>query len=200
MRIGMLQLALGEQGTGKSQLPDDADVRGALLAVRRNDCLAAEQRERDTEGAVRFDVMGHRQTKFQAHLVVVVAMRRGSMDKPGACVISYVIAGKQGNVIVPLTRATGNRAKRVGQDHVGQIRRHAADFAGKPGDLGLCQRRLGQFVGQDQTLAHRRYRAFGHAIDTVDAIINGRVERHRAVLRDGPRRRGPDHDFGAGQV
>ena len=170
-----------------------ADVGGALFALRRDDGLAAEQRQIGAVGAVGFDVVGHGQAEFQAHLIVVIAVGGRGVDKAGAGVIGDVVARQHGDVVVPFAVAFGDGAEGVGHVDAGQgIGGHVAQ-AGKGGDFGGGHDAFGQLVGKHDNLTHGGRGVFGGCINAVGPIADGRIERHCAVLRDGPGRRGPDH-------
>ncbi len=89
---------------------------------------ATKQRQIGAISCHRFDVIGHRQAEFQTHLIVIIAVAGGGMHKARACVIGDMIAGKHGDVIVPLAIATFDAAEGVGKgkpsnssaDHIAQ--------------------------------------------------------------------------------
>ena len=121
MRIGVLQLALGKQRPGIGQLLDDRDIGRALLAIGQDDRLPAKQRQVSAVGAVGFDIVGHRQIEADAHLIIVVAMARRGMNKPGARIIGHMVAGEQGDRVVPFAVAAADAAEGMGTDHRPQI-------------------------------------------------------------------------------
>ena len=94
----------GEQRAHLHQLVDDGAVGAAGLAVGLHDRLAPEEGEVRSEGPVALDVVGHRQAVAAADLVVVLAVRGRGVDEAGARVVGDVIAGEEGDVVVPTIR------------------------------------------------------------------------------------------------
>ena len=87
-----------------------------------------------------------------------------------------------------LAAERGNR-QRMGEDQLRTVRR----LDPRPlGHLGGLEHLFGQLVGKDDHFAHLRGGVFGHRVNAIGAVFDGRIKRDRTVLRNGPRRRGPD--------
>ena len=193
MRVGVLQLALGEQGTGMGERLDDADIGGAFLALGRQDRLAAEQRQGLAIGAVGLDVVGHRQVVPDAQDIVVLTVRRRGMDKSGARVVGDMLAGEEGDVVVPLALGVGVATEGVGEGHAIEMANTA-----KSGCATICRFKgiLGQRIRQKENLSLGRSTPLTERVHTIHAIRDGGIERDGPVLRDGPRCSRPDDYLG----
>ena len=197
----MFQLALGEEGALRGEGLDIADVGRAFLAVGQDDVLAAKQRQVGAVGAVSLDVVGHLQIVLEAHLIVVVAMAGGGVDKACARVIGDVITGEHGDGVVPFAMAILDACVGVGAGDAGQIicrnRTKTAEHLW-PSQFGLSEHSLGQRVGQDHAMSDGGD-AFRRAPDDfIKAVTDAGAKTDRAVLRDRPRSGRPDHHIGVG--
>ena len=202
MRIAVFHLALGQQRSGPGQLLDDRHIGGAFLAIGQDDVLATEQRQVGAVAAVFDDIMGHRQAEFQTQLIVVIAVAGGGVHEARACVLGHMIAGQHRDVIVPFTTRPFDTVERVGQGQRAQIIgadiRKAAHHAGHV-QLGGGKDAFGQRIRHKIACADGGVGILRATGDLINPVADARVERDRAVLRNGPGRGRPDHHMGTGQ-
>ena len=97
----MLQLALGKQRPRRVQRLDIADIRRAFFAIRLDDELPAEKGQVAAIGAIRLNIIGHRQTEFQPHLIVVIAVAWRGVDEAGAGIIGDMRARQHRHREIP---------------------------------------------------------------------------------------------------
>ena len=82
MRVGVLDLALGEQRPGPGQLLDDGTFAGPSLPSAVTIASPPNKRQVLAVAAVGLDVIGHLQRRmFRPDLIVVVAVARRGMNE-----------------------------------------------------------------------------------------------------------------------
>ena len=201
VRIAVDKATARDQRTHFGKLVDDAPVRVAFLAVRLDDDGAAEEREILAERAVFKHVVCHRQAMLQPDLVVVIAMRRRGVHKPGASLRRYVVAIQERYVKVPFPvvcmAPEGMRTGDGGEFRDIDIRETPVHRGVQP---SLRERRLGQVVGDEIQVADFRPALLRTSRDFVEPVADVGSEADGPVLRDGPWRRRPDDDLRAFQA
>ncbi len=194
MRIGVHQHAAGEQAAGRIDRGDHRLVGIAGLAVRAIDRPAGKQRHLRQVVPVRADRVRHRQTVRLAEFEIVGAMPRGDVHEARA-LLAFDETGRQQRDI-ELIAVTRQRVARncAGKRRSGEACEDRTGLdAGAPGDL------LGECGGEEQGLARHYPATFCRPVDAQRDVIEPGAERDRAIARQGPGRRRPDHRRGTGE-
>ena len=191
MRVGMFQLALGKQLVRARQRLDHRYIRRTFFTIGQNDVLAAKQRQIGAVAAIRFNVIGHRQAKFQTQLVIIIAVAGGGVHKPRAGLFGDVIAGQHRHPEIPfgVIRQTLQRMRHL--NGFQQFGRHIA----QPGighHFGGFEHALGQRIGHHQLGPHFGAAILGHFGNLIQPVGHRRIKGDGAVLRNGPRSSRPD--------
>ena len=80
---------------------------------------AAEEGQVVAEFARRADIMGHGQLVLDPDHVVVRAVAGRGVDEAGARLVGDVIAGEEGDIVVPFAVRVGCAVEGVARDHSG---------------------------------------------------------------------------------
>ena len=199
MRVGDREALAGQERTHFGQLVDHRPVRPAGLAIWLQDAFTAKEWQIRAVRAVVKNVVGHRQAMFDADGIVIITVAGRGVHKAGSGIIGDVFARQQRHVKVPFAVRTLGTTQRVG---AGQLRQFIGSYIAQTAihiavQTGCSKGIVGQIVGHDQTLADGGPAFLWPPRDLIKAITYRRPKTDRAVLRDRPGRRGPDHDLGA---
>ena len=202
MGIGVLEPATGQKGPslnhpvhhraiGRSEL-------ARLLAFGFQNLEPSKERHMGIVGAVGIDRFGNLAVAVgQPDLIVVLAMPRSRMDKAGTGIIGDMITGQHRH-----RKAVTfvERGQRMGHHHALAVSRLQAL---PRGDLGGQGHIGGQLIGNDEPFTGLGPGLKGqtglHGLDLIEAIGDLWIIADRAIGRDGPRGRRPDHHIRAKQ-
>src|SRR3984957_8482358 len=185
MRILVAQRTLGEQLACRDQFLDHRAIRVAVLALRRENAFAGEQRDIWIEATV----LGNRARYFEAmhtpELEVLFAVTRSCMHEAGARIGSNVFARKQRNVEVESAAA-----ERMGSNHSFWI----DVVQSRDLDLGMAGGLIGEVIAEEQMFTRPCKPALRRLHNLVESVLHRRRVSDRAIAGNRPRRGGPDHE------
>ena len=190
----MGQPPAGEQRADLDQLVDHRLVGLALFPLAVEDVEPAKERQVLTKLPRLPNVIGHRQAILDPHLEIVRPVRGRGVDKPRPRIIGDMVAGEEGNIVVPLAIGLIRPAKGMRAGHRGQLIRGDIANARELRHASFGKRFFGEFISQDVGIGGLSPAFFFGRVDLIDPVRDRWIEGDRAVLWDSPRRRCPDYD------
>ena len=134
MRVGVFDLATGEQAAHFHQLVDHSGVGFALAALAGQDVFAPKERQIIPEAAIVQDVIGDdllQHAEITVEFVFLHPVRRRAVDKAGAFVSSDKIRRPEITQVVPFAIPAFGSGERVLELHTFEVRRRHIPHTGK---------------------------------------------------------------------